>query len=554
MFCSDKDGLAPCTILDDPMDFLSLLRREARINFGRLLGIASVAGLSNAMVLVLVSTAAQRSQAKGTILFVVTFIVVLVTYSLSQHYLMVMASREIEYIVHRLRQDLIAAVRDSELPEIENIGRSRLYAAVGTETQSLAQNANALVAASQMSLLVIFATAYLFVLSPMAFAIAALTMSFAVAIYLSRLKVVRRAIDAAYRAELTLQDLLAGIIDGFKEMKLNAVRSAQISSAVLDASVEAAESRITAQSELTRNYIFSQNVFFLIIATLVFIVPNVTDIGNQAIAKMTTAILFVTSAVAGVVSSVQTFVNANASAKNIVDLRRRMSVHRTPVRHQGFANPFLSFRRIEVCNLSFRYNAESGSAFSVGPFDFSLCAGEIVFITGGNGSGKSTFLRLLTALYWPTAGYVAVDGRRIARDNVEDYRALFAAVFSEYHLFRRLYGIGAEALQEASALMSLFEIDDKTVIVDGAFRDVDLSSAQRRRLALIVALLERRPICVLDEWAVDQDPLFRRKFYEELLPMFRARGLTVVAVSHDDQYFDVADRRLHMEEGRFVDE
>ncbi len=101
-------------------------------------------------------------------------------------------------------------------------------------------------------------------------------------------------------------------------------------------------------------------------------------------------------------------------------------------------------------------------------------------------------------------------------------------------------------------MLKLFEIEDKTALVDGAFTTVNLSAGQRKRVALIVALLERRPICVLDEWAADQDPLFRRKFYEDLLPIFKARGMTIIAVSHDDRYFHVADRRLHLEEGKIV--
>ena len=159
-------------------------------------------------------------------------------------------------------------------------------------------------------------------------------------------------------------------------------------------------------------------------------------------------------------------------------------------------------------------------------------------------------MRLLTSLYWPKDGYIAVDGQPVTHEDVENYRALFTAVFSEYHLFKKLYGVAPEALVEIPDLLKLFEIEDKTELVDGTFTTVNLSAGQRKRVALIVALLERRPICVLDEWAADQDPLFRRKFYEELLPMFKARGMTIIAVSHDDRYFDFADRRLHMEEGQ----
>ena len=179
-------------------------------------------------------------------------------------------------------------------------------------------------------------------------------------------------------------------------------------------------------------------------------------------------------------------------------------------------------------------------------------AGETVIISGGNGSGKSTLLRLLTALYSPQAGEILLDGRLSVPGDADSYRSLFSAVFSDYHLFKRLYGIMPEALEEAPDLLHRFEVDDKTSVVGGAFTTIDLSAGQRKRLALIVAILETRPICVLDEWAADQDPIFRRKFYTELLAMLKQRGVTVIAVSHDERYFDCADRRLHMEEGKFV--
>jgi putative pyoverdin transport system ATP-binding/permease protein len=535
------------------MEFLRLLRSESAIDLRRLIGMAVVAGLSNAMVLAVINAAAGPSgeSAKGRL--AIMFVTVLIAYSISQRYLMFEASKEIERIIHRVRSRLTAAVRDSELAEIEQIGRTRIYNAISKEIQALAQNSNTLVAVTQMSLLVVFATLYLLALSPIAFVIAVVFMSIAVTIYLGRLQVVNRAIQASLGAEFGLHELLEGILDGFKEVKLNAVRSQQISDDLLEASLEAAESRVTAQSELTRNYVFTQNVFFLLLATMVFVVPLLTDIASEIIVKLTTAILFVTSAIAGVVSSVPIFINANASAGNIMNLERAIGAPRRLLSDVARVTVTPSaFSEIVVRDVSFAYGDSDNPGFEVGPFNVTFKAGETVFISGGNGSGKSTFMRLFTSLYWPQTGYIAVDGQPVTHETVEAYRAHFAAVFSEYHLFKRLYGVTPEALAEVPDLLTLFEIEDKTALVDGAFTTVNMSAGQRKRVALIVALLERRPICVLDEWAADQDPLFRRKFYEDLLPMFKARGITIIAVTHDDRYFHIADRRLHLEEGRIV--
>ncbi len=188
----------------------------------------------------------------------------------------------------------------------------------------------------------------------------------------------------------------------------------------------------------------------------------------------------------------------------------------------------------------------------MGPINLTLRAGENVFISGGNGSGKSTLLRLLTTLYWPEAGSISVDGTIVTHENVDAYRALFSSVFSDFHLFKRLYGVEPSAMAEALELLGTFEVADKTRLHEDAFTTIDLSDGQRKRLALIVAMLENRPICILDEWAADQDPAFRRKFYGELLEALRARNVTVISVTHDDRYYGRADRRLHMEEGKLV--
>jgi putative ATP-binding cassette transporter len=132
---------------------------------------------------------------------------------------------------------------------------------------------------------------------------------------------------------------------------------------------------------------------------------------------------------------------------------------------------------------------------------------------------------------------------------------LIAAIFVDYHLFQRLYGLVGPDPAEVDRLLTQFRLRDKTHLVDSAFSTLDLSGGQRKRLALIVSLLEKRPLLLLDEWTADQDPDFRRKFYDELLPELQQAGATVVVITHDERYLDELElpaRRLRMDEGRFV--
>jgi putative ATP-binding cassette transporter len=206
---------------------------------------------------------------------------------------------------------------------------------------------------------------------------------------------------------------------------------------------------------------------------------------------------------------------------------------------------------VEARNVEYEYPSDNGGEpFRIGPISLTVSAGEVVFIVGGNGSGKSTFLKVLTGLYTPRAGSLRVDGVAVVPENVAAYRELLSAIFSDFHLFAKLYGLlGADAAA-VRGLLAQMRLDDKTSFQGGRFTNRKLSTGQRKRLAMIVAMLEDRPLCVFDEWAADQDPVFRKYFYEELLPLLQRRGKTIIAVSHDDRYFDCADRVVTMEEGK----
>ncbi len=211
-------------------------------------------------------------------------------------------------------------------------------------------------------------------------------------------------------------------------------------------------------------------------------------------------------------------------------------------------------RRFDVLSLegvTYTYPEQQGRhGFTCGPVDFELRPGEVVFITGHNGSGKSTFIRLLTGLFRPQTGVLRLDGEPVTGDALTTWYPQFASVFSEFTLFDRLFGMSDVDPERVRTLIGEMELSHKVDYLDGTFRTAGLSTGQRKRLALVVAHLQGRPIFVFDEWAADQDPSFRAAFYEKIVPELRRRGDAVVAITHDDDYFHIADRRLHFEHGR----
>jgi putative ATP-binding cassette transporter len=300
-----------------------------------------------------------------------------------------------------------------------------------------------------------------------------------------------------------------------------------------------------------QQYVFGETAYNLMLGVVVFVVPHYSSSFGQDVVKVTAACLFMASSVFGLMQSLAVMAAAEAAAGRMLGLGAELATLAEP----GSGGPALplsgDFKEIRLVGVEFAFPAPEGERpFATGPFDLTVRRGETVFVTGGNGSGKSTFLKLLTGLYHPLRGRVFVDRTEIRAEQLTAYRGLMATVFTDFHLFARLYGIEMPDQGEVRDLLRWMELDRVTALEGDRFRRLDLSAGQRKRLGLIAALLEHKPILVLDEWAADQDPQFRRKFYREVLPELKRRGLTIVAVTHDDEYFDLAGRRLHMEEGR----
>jgi putative ATP-binding cassette transporter len=189
--------------------------------------------------------------------------------------------------------------------------------------------------------------------------------------------------------------------------------------------------------------------------------------------------------------------------------------------------------------------------FEVGPIDVAFHPGEVVFLVGGNGSGKTTLAKLIAGLYAPDHGEVKVDGRLITDQNRDDYRQLFSIVFADFFLFDRLLGLEHATLDERAAeYLKTLHLDSKVQVSEGKFSTTSLSQGQRKRMALLTAYLENRSVYIFDEWAADQDPEFKKVFYHVLLPELKARGKAVIAISHDDAYYGMADRIIKLNYGR----
>jgi putative ATP-binding cassette transporter len=249
--------------------------------------------------------------------------------------------------------------------------------------------------------------------------------------------------------------------------------------------------------------------------------------------------------------SAPTLGRANVALKNVEELGLSLAAHKEAGVVEDVA-PKREWERLEFRGITHAYHREDEKeSFTLGPIDLTLFPGELVFLTGGNGSGKTTLAKLLSGLYTPETGEVRLDGELITDENRESFRQYFSMVFSDFHLFESLLGLENPELDErAREYLLRLQLERKVQIKDGKFSTTDLSQGQRKRLALLTAYLENRPIYIFDEWAADQDPLFKQIFYYEILPDLKSQGKTLVVISHDDRYYGVADRVIKLEYGK----
>lgn len=531
---------------------------EGKASRRRLAAAAFLASLGSVLLLVTVNLAAAEISAQGVDRVDWTlgtlFVVAALTYYFAEIDLIRQIGGGMEAAIDRVRMRLIDAMCRADYVAIERTGSSTLYESITQATAALSQNSQFIALSIRSVVLTAMILLYILHLSPVAFLLV-LAGTAAVGVMYSRLggRLAKRY-AAMMRVERHLFQAVGDLFDGFKEVRLSSRRSADLSGAFDAVSSDSTAIRIDVQGKAFQQLIFGHVAFFFLLAVVVFVVPIYSAGFASDVVKITAAVIFMIGPLGGVIQAVTVMASAEAAAARVLDLDARLAAMAEPGSElpQDGVDP--GFSALALQRVLYAYPAAGGEQpFSVGPIELNIRRGEIIFVTGGNGSGKLTFLKLLVGLYRPDHGHLAVDGQAIGERNRRAYRELFAAVFTDSYLFRRLYGVPSVDPEEARRLLALLEMDRITALHGDAFTHTDLSSGQRKRVMLVAALLARRPVLILDEWAADQDPRFRRIFYRELLPELKARGMTIIAVTHDDHYFDAADRRLHFEEGRMIE-
>jgi putative pyoverdin transport system ATP-binding/permease protein len=454
-------------------------------------------------------------------------------------------------IIAKLRKDLSLKVITAPLVEIERFQPHRLLAVLNHDVDTIGVfTLNFSMVAIAFSIAV-GCFVYLAILSPLMFAVVLLAtmVMFAGQVYASRVGI--ESYHSVRNAHDELQRHYRAIIEGAKEIRVNKQRRIRVFDQLASTIEKIAKTFVYATRVFFAGRAFN-SAFFYTSLFVVLLLSSGARLRETAVSAFILVLLYVRGPIEQIVAALPLFGQAQASFRKVAELSAAIapggtwSASATPPAHE------FTGKTIELRDVHYRFPAQNDvEPFALGPMNLTINAGETVFIVGKNGCGKTTLIKLLVGLYAPQQGQLFCDGKAVQASEIDTYRQLFSVIFFDYYLFDDL--ISADVgIHDVDEYLKRFQISQKVSVQNGVFSTIDLSTGQRKRLALIHVFLENRPIVVLDEWAADQDPTFRRVFYEKILPDMKQAGKTLIVISHDESYFHVADRVIEMDAGRIV--
>jgi putative ATP-binding cassette transporter len=451
-----------------------------------------------------------------------------------------------------LRLELCRRILATPYATLQTLGKHRLLAILTNDSERLMNACQAIIGLLR-AIIIIFAC--LLYLSRISWTLTWIFAALLVAgITLTRwltdkpekmMALIREQLDDLYRH---LRDL----IEGSRELQLNSRRAWRFISNTIASQAGITRTQ-TIQGMLCFEGVigFGQFLYCGSIGFLLFVLPHWLYFPPGALASALIIVLFVNTNISEALHLLPAVSIARASLRKLEHLAEQLPRSSGMVETASYPMQHFS---LELNGIEHSYIEGQNQTFTLGPIDLRVEGGEILFVVGGNGSGKSTLALLILGLYRAISGEIRLNGEPLSEENQNQYRQNFSAVLADFHLFDDAFEVDDPGLQRrATAYLKDLSIDHKVSIRDGKFSTTQLSSGQRKRLALVTAYLEDRPCYLFDEWAADQDPEFKRIFYTTLLQDLRARGKAVIVITHDDAYFHCADRVIKLVDGNVTE-
>jgi cyclic peptide transporter len=478
-------------------------------------------------------------------------------------------------LVFDLRMKLIGKIFLTTFQRFEAIRSGRVFTTLNNDTGQVSGVANTLVGVTTSSITVLGVFIYMSTVAFWATIVTVVMILFITVLYYTVGGRAQKYFEQARDTQNVYMGLLNGLVDGFKELSLHFKKRIQYKNELEDSCDNFRSKQRIALFKFINIFLIGESLLLLVLGTVGFAVPRIfTDVQNVTLMSFIIAILYLIGPINAILNTVPNLLQTKVAWGRIQSFLKEIPANMDP---EQMTQPLVvekdEILSIKASGVHFKYAAPEGEetpalkagkqkelpasqeadpleekSFEVGPLDFEAGKGEVVFIVGGNGSGKTTFAKLLLGLYGSDSGTIEINGKEVPGYQLGEY---FSCVFSDFHLFQRLYELdGDDKQNKIEEYIDLLKLNGKVDIVDNQFSTIQLSGGQRKRLALLQCYLEDSPVYLFDELAADQDPQFRKFFYRELLPKMKADGKIVIAITHDDHYFDVADKVVKMDFGQ----
>lgn len=506
-----------------------------------------ISGISNMGMILLITSALKDSIETKYLIFY--FTIMLLIYLVGRRYVQIRLIKIARVIIYDVRVKLTEKIFSTSYQKFEKIDKGRVYSTLNDDVNAVGNAANMIVALVNSG---ITAGGTFLYLATLEFWATLSTLILIIGISLLYTNISKKAqvyFEKARNAQNLFLSLLSGMIDGFKELSLRRNKKVEYSHDIFEVANESTEKGSTAQIKFLYASLIGELSLLVLLGAVAFGIPELfPNVEQFKIANFIILLLYLNGPLNIILNSVPGYMQLKVAWGRIQTFIDEIPANLASSKESVIPDRE-DVQRLKTAEVVYKYTDENGKEnFSVGPIDLEIEKGQIIFIVGGNGSGKTTLAKLITGLYTPTEGKIFINDKEINGADLSEY---FSVVFSPCHLFEKLYGINVNnKAEEIAQYMHLLGLSEKVTIESDRFSTINLSSGQRKRLALLQCYLDDSPIYVFDEWAADQDPEFRRFFYRKLLPEMRAKGKMVIAITHDDHYFDIADKILKMDFGK----
>lgn len=535
------------------MHIVGLLRGSASSDRKRIAVFTGLAGGANAILLAIINSAAEHAASArpaGLRILLLYLIAGALCYVTTRAALLE-AGTLLQDRLADLRLRIADKLRRADLRTLERLNGGEIDATLAQDIDHLSLNVPALVRAAQSAVVLVCCLFYIATISQVAADILTAAVALAIAGAWFGRDVLKRRLEAVHAREVEMRDAVRELTGGFAEIRLNADANDALYRRVSATAAELAAAELAAGRQRVMRLTAGDALLYGMLAVVILVLPVFMGGATGDIGKIAAATMFCAGAIAVLVSTHHAVSRAEIGLARVHALETRLDEGAAAPSVAPEAGPGVpGFETIHFQQATFSYVTAKGDVtFTTGPWDVTLRRGELVFLVGGAGAGKSTALKVICGLYPMAAGRLLVDGMPIERESLPAYRELFSAIFSDVPSRDEWHGPGDADPAAVQAHLAAMELEAAVRFDGGRFTTRHMSIGQRKRFAMIVSQLDTRPIVVFDEWAAEQDVHFRDVFYTEILPRLRREGRTVIVVSHDDKYWHLADRRIVMNHG-----